>query len=232
MKEWIKKNKIMVSIIRFLCRLIGYNRFKIKGKNEIKIEGIIKRANVYIKGKNNRVIVKSPKCNMSFTVFIQGNNNTLIIEENCILKGLTLWIEDDNNEILIKKKTMICGETKLCCMEGSKIYIGEECMFSDHIHFRTSDSHSILDCNGKRINNPEDIIVHDHVWVGYHVTVLKGAEINKNTIVGANTVVTKKFKESECALAGNPARVVKRNINWHYKRIRIGTFIGEYDFGK
>lgn len=230
MKEWIKKNRFLVSLMMLFFRIIGYNRFKIKGRNTIKIDGILKRGRIYIKGKNNKVIVKNPKCNIGFNVFIQGNNNTVIIEDNCILKGLHLWIEDDNNEIVIKKKTMICGETKLCCLEGSRIHIGESCMFSDHIHFRTSDSHSILDENGKRINQPDDIVIHDHVWIGYHVTVLKGAEINNNTIVGANAVVTKKIEDTECAVAGNPARVVKKGINWHYKRIEVGAFIGEYNF--
>ena len=230
MKQWIKKNKFLVKLMMLVCRMIRYNRFKIKGKNTVKIDGVLKRGNIFIQGENNQVIVKSPKCNMDFNIFIQGNNNTILIEEGCILKGLNLWVEDNNNEIVIKKNTMICGETKLCCLEGSKIYIGERCMFSDHIHFRTSDSHSILDENGKRINQPEDIIIHDHVWVGYHVTVLKGAEINKDTIVGANSVVTKKFEDSECAIAGNPARVVRKGINWHYKRIPIGKFIEEYHF--
>lgn len=232
MKEWLKHNKGFIKLINLFFRFIGYNRFKIKGKNTLKIEGIIKRGNIYVKGKNNNIIVKNPKCNMNFNVFIQGNDNTIIIEEDCILKSLNLWIEDDNNEIVIKKKTMICGETKLCCLEGSKIHIGASCMFSDHIHFRTSDSHSILDERGKRINRPDDIIIHDHVWIGYHATVLKGSEINKNTIVGANSVITKKFEETECAIAGNPARVVRKGINWHYKRIEVGHLLGDYNFGE
>ena len=230
MKKWLKKNKFFVKSLMLCFRFIGYNRFKIKGKNNVKIDGLLKRGRIVVRGKNNTILVKNPKCNIDFNVFIQGNNNTIRIEEGCILKNLNLWIEDDNNEIVIKKNTMICGETKLCCLEGSKIHIGEKCMFSNHIHFRTSDSHSILDEQGKRINPPEDIIIHEHVWVGYHVTVLKGAEVNKNTIVGANAVVTKKFENTECAIAGNPARVVRQGINWHYKRIAVGALIGEYQF--
>lgn len=35
-----------------------------------------------------------------------------------------------------------------------------------------------------------------------------------NTVVGACAVVTKKYKEGNCILAGNPARVVREDVSW------------------
>lgn len=47
------------------------------------------------------------------------------------------------------------------------------------------------------------------VWLGARVTVLKGVSIGDNTVVAANSVVTRDLPDSVLA-AGNPARVVRR----------------------
>ena len=227
MKQKIKNNKFLVKILMSICRLFRYNKFKIKGQNTVKIEGIQKRGNVYVKGNNNSLIIKNPKCNMDFTCLILGNNNKVIVEEGCILKNLYICIEEDNNEIIIKKDTLICGKTEMYCLEGSKIHIGESCMFSTNVYFTTSDRHSILNESGKRINKPGDIIIKDHVWLGYSTTLLKGTTVAENCIVGANSVVTKSFLMPGCAIAGSPAKVVKENINWDKARFPI-----EENYGK
>lgn len=221
MKNFIKNNKLLTKSLMILCRIIRYNKFKIKGKNQVKIEGLQKRGRVLIKGNNNVVKITNPKCNMDLNLNIFGNNNQVIIEDGCILKNLYICIEEDNNQIIIRKNTMICGKTEMYCLEGSKIIVGESCMFSTNVYFTTSDRHSILNAEGERINKPSDIIINDHVWLGYGTTLLKGASIGKDCILGANSVVTKPFDKNNCALAGSPAKIVKENINWDSKRLPI-----------
>lgn len=221
MKNLIKKNKFIVKILMGVCRIFRYNKFKIKGKNTVKIEGIQKRGNVYIKGKNNSLVIKNPKCNENITCLIYGNNNKIIIEDGCILKNLYICIEEDNNEIIIKRDTMICGKTEMFCLEGSKIIIGESCMFSTNVYFTTSDRHSILDENGKRINPSKDVIINDHVWIGHGVTILKGATVSRDSICATKAVVTKEFTQSNVVIAGNPAKIIKENINWDKARLPI-----------
>ena len=111
-------------------------------------------------------------------------------------------------------------ELLLAACESKKITVGNDCMFSNKIQLRTSDSHSILDENAKRINLGGDIEIGNHVWIGNEVMVLKGTTIPDNCIVGARSIVT----ASLCAppnsiIAGIPARVVKTNINWKRERI-------------
>jgi len=55
------------------------------------------------------------------------------------------------------------------------------------------------------------IIVKDNVWIGINSRVNKGVTIGENSIVAANSVVTKDVPKN-CIVAGNPARVVKTNI--------------------
>lgn len=36
----------------------------------------------------------------------------------------------------------------------------------------------------------------------------------ENTVVGSNSIVTKEFLELNILLAGVPARIIRKNINW------------------
>ena len=91
-------------------------------------------------------------------------------------------------------------------------------MFSSDVVFRTSDSHSILDLNGCRINPASSISVDDHVWFGNKTTVLKGLNIGSDCIIGTGSVVTKSIT-SKSVVAGNPAKVVKCGVTWDINRI-------------
>lgn len=104
-------------------------------------------------------------------------------------------------------------------VDGSSLFIGNSCMFSDGIDIRTTDNHAIFDINtGQRINFEENIIIGDKVWIGTGVNVLKGSVLPNGTIVGARSVVTKKYEQENSIIVGNPARVVKNNIRWTMER--------------
>ena len=56
------------------------------------------------------------------------------------------------------------------------------------------------------------IYIADKVWIGANVVVLPGVSIGFGAVVGAGSVVTKDVPENT-VVVGNPARVVKENIN-------------------
>lgn len=220
-KNKIKNNSFSLKIIMFFRRLFRKNVIKKIRGNVLHIQGMMKGACIKINGKNNQVEIKKAITNLGLTVFINGSNNKVTVEENCVLKNLCIWIEDDNNEVFIGKNTLICGETKLSCIESTRISIGEDCMFSNAIDVRTGDSHSILDENGKRINPSKDVIINDHVWIGHGVTILKGATVSRDSICATKAVVTKEFTQPNVVIAGNPAKIIKENINWDKARLPI-----------
>ena len=71
----------------------------------------------------------------------------------------------------------------------------------------------------ERINWSKDIVIEDHVWVCNRVMVGKGVTIKKNSIIGMGAVVVKGCDKANVILAGNPAHIVKQNINWEDARI-------------
>lgn len=52
-------------------------------------------------------------------------------------------------------------------------------------------------------------MIEDGVWLGGNVTVWGGVTIEKNSIIGAGSVVTADIPENVIAV-GNPAKVIKK----------------------
>ena len=73
---------------------------------------------------------------------------------------------------------------------------------------------SNMDKVQKLINPNTDIIINNHVWIGTRSLLLKGTVLPPNSVVGAMSLVNKTFEEPNSLIAGIPAKVIKRNINW------------------
>jgi acetyltransferase-like isoleucine patch superfamily enzyme len=94
-------------------------------------------------------------------------------------------------------------------------------LFSGGVHLRTGDSHSLVDLSGRRVNPSKDVEIGEHVWVGTKVTLLKGSAIAGHSVVAACSVVTKRFESQNCVVGGNPARVIRENVDWLVERIPL-----------
>ena len=136
------------------------------------------------------------------------------LDPNVILK-----IHD--NKIEIGEHNYIGNDCLLAALEGTRISIGSNCMIASPCEIRTSDSHSLLDSDGRRINYAKDIVLGGHVWIGMGCLILKGAYIPENCVVAAKSVVcSMKNVNKGSLLGGTPARILKENINWNHKRIK------------
>ncbi len=221
-KNFIKNNPKFIILAAVAYRLIGGNRKRIKGENnKIVLRGaFVSKARFVINGQNNIVLIKDTSLINNISVSINGDNNKVVIGEKCAVYDTNFCIEDNNGEIFIGNKTRIFGKCELAAIEGTKIKIGENCLISSSTHFRTGDSHSIVDLEGNRINPSKDIELGNHTWVGTRVLVTKGAATGENTVIGAGAILTKNFGENNgVVLAGSPAKIVKENINWDINRI-------------
>lgn len=203
--------------LRYYLRL----KKRIKGSNNILsfYNIFISKSTLNISGNKNSVfIAKSSKIG-DLSINILGNNNKLEIEKNCIIKGGCLWLEGENCHLRIGHNTTIEAAHIAVTENNGKILIGDDCMLSNNIEIRNGDSHSIIDIEtSKRINQAENVIIGNHVWVGSGTTILKGVTINDNSIVGTGSIVTNSCLENSI-IAGIPAKVVKQNITWKRERI-------------
>lgn len=92
-------------------------------------------------------------------------------------------------------------------------------MFSRNVEIRTTDAHSIVSREtGQRLNPAAPVYIGDHVWVGVGCLISKGAIVPTDTIIGAMSLVSKRFDEEGTVIAGSPARVLRRGVTWHRER--------------
>lgn len=105
----------------------------------------------------------------------------------------------------------VTAETTIICDE--KITFGRDVLCSWQCQIMDTDFHHIIaDEDVRPVTAP--VSIGDHVWISSRVIINKGAEIPDNSVVAAGSVVTGKFVEPNILLAGVPAAVKKRNINW------------------
>ena len=88
---------------------------------------------------------------------------------------------------------------------GKKVLTADKVYVSDNLHGYEDISKSILDQPIRQIN---EVYIGDGSWLGENVCVI-GASVGKNSIVGANAVVTKDIPDY-CVAVGNPAKIIKR----------------------
>lgn len=123
-------------------------------------------------------------------------------------------IRVDKGELNIGDSFSCNRQCFLSCSSG--ILIEDDVLLGWGVNIRDSDGHEIYNLNNPDLitNEPESVRIGTHTWLASNVDVLKGATIPSDCIVGYNSFVGKKFKESNCIIAGYPAKVVKRNIEW------------------
>ncbi len=93
------------------------------------------------------------------------------------------------------------------------ISFGDDCLLGWNCTFIDSDGHKIIN-DGVPINPSAPIKIGQHVWFAANTTALKGTEISADSVIGMGSVLSKAFTESNIVIAGIPARVVKKGINW------------------
>lgn len=171
------------------------------------------RGKITIRGTGN-IIRFNERMNFDATIDITGNNNVIEIGDDCRFFG-KIYVYGSGGTLSIGDQSTF-ARAYLKCMEGRKIHIGKDCMFSFNIEVRTTDGHSIVDpVNGKRLNPAEDIFIGDHVWVGMESIILKGSHISSNSIIGAASVVNNQFEHEQSIIAGTPAKQIKQGVTWH-----------------
>jgi len=189
--------------------------FSIEGLNNrvLFMDGILKNAYGEIKGNNNCVLIKNNSNIGKLDFNIYGNDNNITINSKCRIENGKIMINGNGCRIFIGEETTI-GDIILFAENKSSIHIGKNCMFAQNIEIWSGDSHSIIDLKSKkRINLPKNIEIQDHVWLCRNVKILKGITIGCNSIIGQSSVCTKSIPKNS-VVAGNPAKIVKRNVTW------------------
>lgn len=91
------------------------------------------------------------------------------------------------------------------CLFGSRIYI------TDHNHGDTSDGMIASPPVKRPLISKGAVVIEKNVWVGEGVVIMPGISIGENSIIGANSVVTKDVPKNT-VVAGVPAKILKQLV--------------------
>lgn len=88
---------------------------------------------------------------------------------------------------------------------GKKVLIADKVYLSDNLHGYKDIHVPVID---QAVEQLAPVIIKDGAWLGENVCVV-GASVGKNSVIGANSVVTRDIPDY-CVAAGAPARIIKR----------------------
>lgn len=119
---------------------------------------------------------------------------------------------------------LLYGEGKIVCGEGSyigdrstlhsalghEINIGRGCQISSNVRIFTQTAIADADFSIKPVPSKfGNVMLGDYCWVGANVLINPGIEIGRNSVVGANSVVTKNVPSNEI-WGGVPAKLIRK----------------------
>ena len=135
------------------------------------------------------------------------NNGSITINENCTIeRNCTLVAKWGHIEV--GENTFI-GEGSIL-VANSGIEVGQNCLIASGVTIRDQD-HGIYDLaipiRHQKVST-EKISIGSDVWIGTKATILKGVCIGDQSVIGANSVVTKSVPPRVIAV-GSPAKIIK-----------------------
>ncbi len=201
----------------------------------LSVNGENNRLTIVVEGRERELTEEVP----GLDIAVEGNDNRVRIEYPQTFENSRLKITGPGNCFEAAASYRRTDGVFFCLGDGCRISIGRNCFFNRDIAvlakekkavsvvfgddvivgtgtiIRCGDGHTVVDAGSRDpLNPPADIAIGSHVWIGARCMILKGAVIGRNSIVGAMSLVNKKFAQPNQILAGVPAAVIRCGVDW------------------
>lgn len=196
-------------ILTTLLRHYWYKRLNVSilAPNNVRIEGI---QNIATPNGTLNLLLSCGAIDGHEPTVLDVMGRLLLHGDAAIAQGCRVDI-GPRATVEIGHQTYINPRTQLIIKHGLRI--GHQCAISWECQFLDEDFHVLVYEGQRKLKNPE-IVLGDHVWIGSRVSIYKGTVIPSGCVVASNSVVKGVFTEENALLAGNPARIVHRNVQW------------------
>lgn len=132
------------------------------------------------------------------------------------IKHGALVLASDRAYVKVGRRISIGHGLQLIVTHGTGFCCGDDSVLSYNVDIRGNQGHTIMDLKRHQVQKEKkDVILGQHVWVGFDVAMLPGTRLKRNCIVGAKSLTNKTYS-ANCVIAGSPAREVKEKINWDH----------------
>ncbi|ASG68520.1 putative lipopolysaccharide biosynthesis O-acetyl transferase WbbJ [Francisella halioticida] len=139
---------------------------------------------------------------------IQGENN-ISLSNNVFVNVGAWFLSLKNGKIVIEENTYIGRNSHIVALQSVKI--GKNVLVADKVYI-ADNLHEYEDINTPIKEQPVKFIgsveIKDNSWIGENVSII-GANIGKNVVIGANSVINKDIPDYSVAV-GAPAKVIKQ----------------------
>lgn len=191
---------------KWICRILQQKRKMRMFRANAELKG-----SRYTFGRAAYVSLLYGSCQSDITI---GNNFTLhgALQSQSggkIQIGDNVWIGVNSN-IQSVNSVIIGGYTRI----SNNVFITDN---NNHpvnpmfTRFRATQPDG-SDCMRWCYSSNSPVKIGENCWIGQYVRIQKGVTIGNNCIIAANSVLTKDVPDN-CIAAGNPAKIVKTNIN-------------------
>lgn len=196
----------MIELLFFRITLT-YLKFRTNIKNIYITKSIISK----FKEVGNDIHFEYPISTIGLSCISIGNNFTA--RKNIKLRAFKEFQDQKfEPEIVFGNNVSIESDCHIGCINkiiiGNNVLIASNVYISDHMHGLPDYSDIEIAPLKRQLSSKGPVIIGDNVWIGEKVIVLPGVTIGKNSIIGANAVVTKDIPEYSIAV-GIPAKVIK-----------------------
>lgn len=164
-------------------------------------------------GANSLIVIGSGTTLENSLIQINGEGCVVVLGENCRIRGLKVVVRRENSMVFVGSNTT-WESGAILSESGNIVAVGNDCMISNSVILRTSDGHTIFDkITRKSINDPADLMIGHHVWLGNSARVNKGSRIGSGAVVGQCSIVSGSL-DAASVYAGAPARKIREGIVW------------------
>lgn len=183
----------------------------------------LKQYSLTINGDNNTLKLNDFEGNARVYISVDGDNSIFEIGKGNTIKNdlsINYWNTADQRVngscIKIGDNNFFNGSNNVIIAPlNTKVVIGSGNLFAGSIMIWARNDHIIYDLKTKkRLNIDRDIIIGDNNWIGQNTTVLPGGSLCDNSVVGYGTLLNKRIKKSNVLVAGVPAEIKRKKINW------------------
>lgn len=189
------------------------------GYSEIVIEDNVKIGdNCKIEIRDNSRLYLGNGVNIGENVRIKATRKAeMSFGNRCLISDYDDIYASEKSKIIVDETTSFNSRVIIRIVNDTSFICGKNCTFSYCVKVRGENGHTIIDLDAKQVKvGKTDVNIADHVWVGMGVSLLGGTVINRDSIVGADSIVSKEFPPNSL-IAGSPAKVIKENVDWDIK---------------
>ena len=192
-----------------------YKKTNVKIKSSIRLRLLRSRATFIGEGQS---------CSPEAVIALVGGSSKedVIIHDHVDLYGKLASYH--HGKITMGSWSKIGPGTVINCV--NKIEIGKDTAIADNSLIIDNNTHPLCPADRRYMRHTPHgsnerqpwhsanapIIIGENVWIGSNVRICKGVTIGDNAIIAANSVLTKSVPANAVA-AGNPAKIVKENID-------------------